>query len=150
MPVTPADIYHVAERLNFGIQIKNTEESCLRTAAGRAYYAAFHSIRESLGSLKGVRDPSDVGQYNLSHQTLVSFVAGFGLADVEAVGETLRGLLQFRYVADYWIANKIDPRTVGFMVRDAQGIVRDQAKIKGRLAKKTPPRHEEPQYRPKS
>ena len=150
MAVSPGDIYKLAEDLYYGQPISSASEACLRTSAVRAYYAVFHALRQELGRIRGVSDPTDPGQYNLSHQTLVSHLTDFDNGGpVDALGSEVRELQQLRYRADYWINHPVDQRSVGMRLNGAKQILRDLPNPLGRqLGTKRAPQHEAPYSKP--
>jgi hypothetical protein len=142
MPIRPDDFVEVADRLQFGRSVGEKEERCTRTVAGRAYYAAYLSLRQA--ARKAVGDP----RYNIGHQSLISHLDGYS-GEVERAGVLLRELRYFRELSDYWLDETVDRTSVGLALNNAKGILRDEDKISSKLKVPELKRLHEPQTLPK-
>jgi hypothetical protein len=112
MPSTPAEIHEVADRLWQGSQIDKRNEACVRTVAGRSYYAAYTSTRDALRAAYG--DPT----YDVAHETLFKFLIQYG-GKLGAAGNTLKSLHTARTRADYFLGDTIAHSQAETFVEDA-------------------------------
>lgn len=117
MPISPADFYAVAETLQRGKTVA-VGEPCDRTVIGRAYYASYLALRDSLRT--AYRDPlADV-----DHRDLRRGLAKASDTEVADVGLRLKSLWDFRRQADYEPAQSISPLTAALMLSNAKHILK--------------------------
>src|SRR5690242_16799497 len=100
MSVKPVDIFTVGAQLH-----KNTivpaGEPCSRTVIGRAYYAAYHAVREAVRTSYGL-PTADIEHYHLRKTFAQSLDP-----EVADIGIRLASLWAKRRVADYEIGNSV-------------------------------------------
>jgi hypothetical protein len=133
----PAEFLKVAELLENDQPVTPTQGRH-RTSAGRAYYASYLAIRETL---RGIQ--SDSG-YNLGHKTLVKFLEGHPDSKIRNLGQQLALLKKARLGADYDMAETLVAKKVRICLLTASGLLTKQAEIKATVKKKELPPHEDP------
>jgi hypothetical protein len=137
MATTPPDIHKMGEDLWMGSPIAKMLEPCVRTVAGRAYYAAYLSTREALRSAYG--DPN----YDVGHKPLWSFMIGSGVTDLKLPGNLLKALNLARERADYDLTDTPTHAAAEALVDDARDVISQQATIESAfraIAARVPPR----------
>src|SRR5690348_1204103 len=115
MTIRPADFCSIAEQLYRGDRLA-IDETCLRTAAGRAYYAAFLEVREA------VRRKYMQPGFDVHHRTLGNELKKVG-GDVGDVGLRLLALFEKRVDADYFPGRTLSKLEVGLAIKSAQAII---------------------------
>lgn len=103
MPVSPKDLFEVAQRLF----VDNKEEKYLRTSISRAYYCAYHACRSFSFALPPVDYPS--GRAPGSHQEVIDrlmLCPKDGMSEtyvksMRTVGRALQAAFDDRVKADY-------------------------------------------------
>jgi hypothetical protein len=143
MAVVPSDFCSIAESLFNDIKVSSASESCVRTVAGRAYYAAYLAMRQA------ARDAIGDQGFNIGHTGLIAHLKGYQDRDVRSVGTVLAELKYYRETSDYWPHETVDRRSVGLALNGAKGIVRDQSKITPKLDGQKLNRLHEPLTKPK-
>jgi hypothetical protein len=133
----PAEFLTVAELLESD-QPVTPSQGRHRTSAGRAYYASYLAIRETLRSIQ-----SD-GGYNLGHKRLVKFLEGHSDSKVRNVGQQLALLKRARLGADYNMANPVVAKTAKVCLLAAAAVLNQQVVIKAAVKKSELPPHEDP------
>jgi uncharacterized protein (UPF0332 family) len=111
--MNPRDFLDVADELATGIR-----EADWRSAASRAYYAAFHIARRLLGRCGfGVPDADQ------AHAYLWLRLCNSGQPDIKRAGEDLQYLRKIRNQADYDIDDPFDQRQAVEVVQQATDII---------------------------
>jgi hypothetical protein len=91
VPIVPREFLDVAKK----VCPATATEAEARTAQGRAYYAAYLTIREKLASL-GIRDNG-----SNPHQWLLQKLRTARNDDIQDIGDRLSAMLVIRHKADY-------------------------------------------------
>lgn len=108
-----------ADFISLAIKLSNSrQEAELRTAVGRAYFGAFHVVRELL-EICGIRFPSKELFGADVHRTIRFCLASAGNADAAAAANKLNILRQQRNFADY------DLESVRFAPANTQNVKAD-------------------------
>lgn len=76
--------------------LSDADESNYRVAISRAYYGAFHLVRDFLDEI-GVVDPQNLNSHNFAQRVLIQS----GNSAAFSGGNTLRDLHSYRIAADY-------------------------------------------------
>ena len=88
-------MHGISQQLWAGQPVGKTEEACVRTIAGRAYYAAYLSTREAL------RTAYNDSPYDVGHEPLYEFMIGSRQPTLMVAGNSLKELFEARVLADY-------------------------------------------------
>jgi hypothetical protein len=139
MPVAPADIHGIGTKLWAGQLIVKTEEACVRTIAGRAYYAAYLVTRQALRNVYGIPE------YDVTHGSLSHFMINSGQPTLKVNGNALKELFEARVIADYfpdqtlrfvdaegWLENS------GDIIAQAPAMEPEFDALPGKVPRKTP------------
>jgi hypothetical protein len=132
MPIQPSDFLDLAESLSKRKPIA-VGESCSRTAIGRAYYASYLTVRETVRSAYGTRDDFD-------HAPLRQYLSGATDTGVAEVGQRLKTLWKYRRVSDYEPGDTVAAHIVGLMVSNAQYILKHAPALISKIPPGIPPK----------
>lgn len=124
MSITATDIHGIATRLWNGSAIVKTEEVCVRTAAGRAYYSAYHCTREAM------RAAYSQPTYDVQHRPLATFMIGSGVPLLRQAGYTLKRLRVAREQADYRLDESVSHAYAEVLIDGAQELLVQQSEIR--------------------
>jgi hypothetical protein len=143
MGIKPSDFTDIADSLHHERKIASSAEQCVRTVAGRAYYAVYLTLRDLAKSVTG--DPA----FNIGHNALASHLDGYeNNQQMEALAARVKELKYFREVSDYWPDVTVDRASVGLALNGAKDIVRDAQKLRPSFDAKKLARLSEPQKMP--
>lgn len=122
MPVTPTEVVHIASCLCFDQSVSSSDEACLRTSAGRAYYGAFLAVRHIARVALGKPN------WNAGHGPFIKYLKGC-VGTAEQVGEALDELYALREIADYHPQDSVDKQSVSRAVTTANWVLREHTRI---------------------
>lgn len=111
--ITPEDFLKLAEKL---VSDLNNEEIVYRTAISRAYYYAFHFVRENCGT-----HPDAMFRYDhTDHQEAVNFFMRVGRRDLASI---MRSLRNRRNHADYELTRTITKDQAEEFINDVRDFI---------------------------
>lgn len=127
MPIAPSDFERVAGEL-LARRKPSGSEVLDRTAAGRAYYAAFLAVREF------VRAEFRDSAFDCRHEHLYVDLLKTQDPGLQDVGDRLRQLFALRTTSDYHPGHHVSTLTTQLQLSNAQAILAALPTLKGRLA----------------
>ena len=117
MPVDPRDILDLARAIG---KLRSGDEAARRSAASRAYYAAFHAARRHAWR-KNLPPAPGVAK---THQALIEALESSCDPQDQRVGYRLRQVRDIRHRADYDIQVSFEHSEARQALREAEDIVR--------------------------
>ncbi|HHH26865.1 MAG TPA: hypothetical protein ENK57_00730 [Polyangiaceae bacterium] len=117
MPVDPHDILDLARAIG---KLRSSDEAARRSAASRAYHAAFHAARLHVWRWRLAAPPGVHG----THQGLIEALASSPDPADQRNGYRLRQVRDIRHRADYDIHVPFEPSEVRQALREADDLVR--------------------------
>ena len=117
MPIAPSDFFQAANNLYQDEHVEGEETRC-RTAAGRAYYAAYLAVNRALERAAGRRLAW------VEHGTLSRLLRGAADMSVSDIGLRLDGLRGLRRTADYKPNETVTRLEVGLQLANASAVLR--------------------------
>ena len=126
VPIDPGHFLELARDLRGARPIAAESEPCLRTVAGRAYYAAFLATQDVIRAAYG--DPN----FEVDHRPLANELQRAG-GDVARVGLKLNSMRSARNRADYRPAESFSDVTAEAALRDAQSVLQLLPTIASRI-----------------
>lgn len=133
MPISAPEIHQVASRLFFQ-QVCSDAEHTHRAALNRAYYAAYHMVREMMRVKWS--DP----QYDPGHAGLTTWLEDSDIEYLLPVGTKLAAIRRKRNRADYILDDTITKSDGGSALNDVSGFLRDIDRIRASIMASSKPK----------
>ena len=115
-PTDIAKILGVAETLAFNQPPLARDEACYRSAVSRAYYAAFHAMRNA------IRDARQSPLFDPGHLDLCRWLRD-AKGKTKLSGELLNELREMRVTADYKLDAPMQDKEIKARIRDARDVI---------------------------